>query len=175
MLIEPASKVSVPLTVVMRTRSRVLASVLTPDIDMLETSGASNNPPTQVQALDPKRVKTTEPEKVLAAAFEYIRIKPVVAVAPRVVLLVVVTTVEIAEYPVVSAPEEVPSCICGSEVPLVETPLNITVIRFTQDGMLVKSMLVPLVLATAVPEVIPSTAPELIVTLAEPSIIVLIV
>jgi hypothetical protein len=38
--------------------------------------------------------------------------------------------------------------------------------------MLVKSMLVPLVEATAVPEVIPSTAPELIVTLAEPSIIV---
>jgi hypothetical protein len=35
--------------------------------------------------------------------------------------------------------------------------------------MLVKSMLVPDVLATAVPEVIPSTAPELIVTLAEPS------
>ena len=32
------------------------------------------------------------------------------------------------------------------------TPLNITVMRFTQDGMLVKSMLVPLVDATAVPE-----------------------
>jgi hypothetical protein len=53
--------------------------------------------------------------------------------------------------------------------------LNITVIRFTHDGIPVKSMLVPDVLATAVPEVIPSTAPELIVTLAEPSIIVLIV
>ena len=37
------------------------------------------------------------------------------------------------------------------EVPLVETPLNITVTRLTQDGMLVKSMLVPLVVATAVP------------------------
>ncbi len=31
------------------------------------------------------------------------------------------------------------------------TPFNITVIRFTQDGMPVKSMLVPLVVATAVP------------------------
>ena len=32
------------------------------------------------------------------------------------------------------------------------TPLNITVIRFTHDGMLVKSMLVPDVEATAVPD-----------------------
>jgi hypothetical protein len=47
--------------------------------------------------------------------------------------------------------------------------------RFTHEGIEVKSMLVPDVLATAVPEVIPSTAPLLIVTLAEPSITVLIV
>lgn len=38
------------------------------------------------------------------------------------------------------------------DVPFVETPLNITVIRLTQDGMPVKSMLVPEVEATAVPE-----------------------
>ena len=36
--------------------------------------------------------------------------------------------------------------------PLVETPANITVIRFTHDGIDVKSILVPLVDATAVPE-----------------------
>ena len=35
----------------------------------------------------------------------------------------------------------------------MDTPLNITVIRFTQDGMLVKSIDVPEVEATAVPEV----------------------
>ena len=35
------------------------------------------------------------------------------------------------------------------------TPLNITVTRFTQLGMPVKSMLVPLVLATAVALVMP--------------------
>jgi hypothetical protein len=57
------------------------------------------------------------------------------------------------------------------EVPLVLTPSNITVMRFTHDGIEVKSMLVPDVEATAVPEVIPSTAPELIVTLADPSIV----
>jgi hypothetical protein len=54
-------------------------------------------------------------------------------------------------------------------VPVVLTPLNITVIRFTHDGIEVKSILVPLVDATAVPEVIPRIAPEFIVTLAEPS------
>ena len=43
------------------------------------------------------------------------------------------------------------------EVPLVETPLNITVTRLTQLGMLVKSILVPLVEATAVPA---TKAPE---------------
>jgi hypothetical protein len=57
-------------------------------------------------------------------------------------------------------------------VPLVDTPLNITVIRFTHDGIDVKSILVPLVDATAVPEVMPRIAPLLIVTLAEPSIVV---
>ena len=46
-------------------------------------------------------------------------------------------------------------------MPLVDTPLNITVTRFTQLGMLVKSMLVPLVDATAVPEVITLDAIEL--------------
>jgi hypothetical protein len=38
------------------------------------------------------------------------------------------------------------------ELPFVLTPLNITVIRFTHDGMPVKSMLVPLVDATEVPD-----------------------
>ena len=65
-----------------------------------------------------------------------------------------------------------PNCNRTILVPLVLTPLNITVIRFTQLGMPVKSMLVPDVEATAVPEVIPSTAPLLIVTLAEPSMTV---
>lgn len=36
----------------------------------------------------------------------------------------------------------------------METPLSITVTRFTHDGMLVKSILVPLVLTCAVPDVI---------------------
>jgi hypothetical protein len=38
-------------------------------------------------------------------------------------------------------------------VPFVLTPWNITVIRFTHEGMLVNSIDVPLVDATAVPEI----------------------
>tara|TARA_R110002126_G_scaffold28902_5_gene96020 strand:- start:1879 stop:2349 length:471 start_codon:yes stop_codon:yes gene_type:complete len=74
-------------------------------------------------------------------------------------------------YPLVSMPPESPVCKITSEVPFVLTSLNITVIRFTQEGMLVKSMLVPDVDGTRVPEVIPSTAPELIVTLDDPLIV----
>jgi hypothetical protein len=46
------------------------------------------------------------------------------------------------------------------ELPLKLTPLIITVIRFTQLGMLVKSILVPLVDACAVPAVITLLAIE---------------
>jgi hypothetical protein len=38
------------------------------------------------------------------------------------------------------------------DVPFVDTPLKITVIRFTQDGIPVKSMAVPDVDACTVPE-----------------------
>ena len=50
--------------------------------------------------------------------------------------------------------EPAPICTCGTLVPLVLTPLNITVIRFAVAGIPVKSILVPDVEATAVPEVI---------------------
>jgi hypothetical protein len=54
-----------------------------------------------------------------------------------------------------------------SLVPFVETPLNITVTRFTHDGMLVKSMLVPEVDACEVLETMLEFRP-LTVTLPVP-------
>jgi hypothetical protein len=66
------------------------------------------------------------------------------------VKLVFVITPTDALYPLVKTELE-PICTMIDEVLFVETPLNSTVIRFTQLGMLVKSMLVPLVEATAVP------------------------
>jgi hypothetical protein len=52
-------------------------------------------------------------------------------------------------------------------VPFALTPSNITVIRFTQLGMLVKSMLVPLVLATEVLLVIPPRTEVPVMVVAE--------
>ena len=57
----------------------------------------------------------------------------------------------VLSYPVVLNPELVPTLTRRKLEPFVLTPLNITVTRFTQLGMPVKSMLVPLVDATAVP------------------------
>ena len=57
-------------------------------------------------------------------------------------------------------------------VPFVLTEFNITVILFTQLGMLVKSMLVPLVVATAVPDVMTL---EAIVLMDAPVIVGLVI
>jgi len=46
----------------------------------------------------------------------------------------------------------VPSWTIVLDVPFVDTPLNIRVMRFTHDGIPVKSMLVPDVDACAVPK-----------------------
>jgi hypothetical protein len=72
------------------------------------------------------------------------------------------------KYPLVTI-EPSPTCTNMMLVPFVLTPWNIIVIRFTQLGIPVKSMLVPLVDATEVPKVI--DAPAIV---AEPSVLVTI-
>jgi hypothetical protein len=76
--------------------------------------------------------------------------KPVVELP----VLSVVDPKRVAEprYPVASMPDDVPILTSMMLVPLVLTPLNITVTRFTQLGIPVKSIDVPLVEATAVPD-----------------------
>jgi len=64
-------------------------------------------------------------------------------------------------YPVVTTPLDVPKRAKYALLPFVLTPCKTTVMRFTQLGILVKSMLVPLVEATAVPEVIALFCPEI--------------
>lgn len=168
MLIEPASKVSVPLTVVMRTLSSVPPSAISPQ-DIADVSARPKNTPCATHVLDVRFEIIMLPFVVVAADMLLPQEKPDVVVAAPTAPLVVIAPV-IEEYPDV-ATEPPPICICKEDVPFVLTPLNITVTRFTQDGIPVKSMLVPDVEATAVPEVIPNTAPLLIVTLAEPLII----
>ena len=57
-------------------------------------------------------------------------------------------------YPLETGVPPEPIRIVATAPAGVVTPASITVTRFTQDGMLVKSMLVPLVEATEVPCVI---------------------
>jgi hypothetical protein len=60
---------------------------------------------------------------------------------------------------VFSIPDEVPSWISKIDEPFVLTPLNITVMRLTHDGIPVKSIDVPDVEATAVPDTIGANVP----------------
>jgi hypothetical protein len=92
MLIEPASKVSVPLTVVMRTRSRVPERDLNPAIVVVNVVPVSEYvTPDTTQLFDEIFVKTILPIKLLAACPEKIP-NPVVYEA-------VATTAAIFELP----------------------------------------------------------------------------
>jgi len=129
MLIEPASKVSVPLTVVMRTRSRVPDVVFDPlpqdiavvsDLFVIVEYDQIFEPNVEIKAIPcltdvPAQDCSKENPVVMLAAL------PAVC-APL-------------KYPVVSG-EPLPICICTGDVPDVLTPTNITVMRFTHDGML---------------------------------------
>jgi hypothetical protein len=168
----PASKVSVPVLVVILNLSRIPDVVLLPFDQVVFMFEFPPTIPLAIQVLEPINVKTSVPLDS-CAAFLTLTPKAVVKFAPPRFTPSLLP--DVPKYPVVSTEPE-PICMYISAVlELVLTPLNITVIRFTHDGMPVKSMLVPDVLATAVPEVIPSTAPLLIVTLAEPSITVAII
>jgi len=144
----PASKVSVPLTVVMRRRSRVPERVIVPAVDINAAPSDLARVPAATQVFPVTILITTVPWTT-AAADPVLIPKPLVnnvAVNPG-------PSVDDPKYPLVVKLVE-PIWTKRLLVPLVLTPLNIIVMRFTQDGMPVKSMLVPLVLACEVPEVI---------------------
>jgi len=150
MLIEPASNVSVPFCVVTRTIFKTPPRVLTPDNENAYPSKGSHKFPEQVQIFPFKFVKTTEPEYVSDAVLTCAVTNPVVEVSALATLAVALPPT-IALYPVASATPPVPSLISIMLEPFVLTTFNIIVIFFTQDGIPVKSMLVPDVDATAVP------------------------
>ena len=143
---EPASKVSVPLTVVMRTRSSVPPKEeIAPPKPLEKPSLVLFKTPEVTHEFDDIVHIGITPVKTDAATPTAFKINPAVLDVSPVLLPAPLT------YPVTTTPPEVPSCIKKGLVALPLTPLNITVIRFTQDGIPVKSMLVPDVLATAVP------------------------
>ena len=165
MLIEPASNVSVPLTVVIRTLSNAPAKLgETPPNDVVNINVAVlAKIPDATHVLLDIRVKTTFPETVKVAPPE-----PKEATNPAVdEAAVVVVEIEAEDtYPeFVTEPE--PIWIKGDDVPLILTPLNITVIRLAVDGIPVKSMLVPDVDATAVLDLMtPETLPDASIDIA---------
>jgi hypothetical protein len=168
MLIVPASKVSVPLTVVTLTAVNAETVLTFPAQYLTLLLTVLPNILVIVQALPVIFVIVAIPLKPSAAKTEDETINPVVKA-----VLVPPCVVAEPKYPLVTYVGVAPYPNWTSKllVPLVLIPENITVTRFTYDGMLVKSMLVPDVDATAVAEVSPSIAPELIVTLADPSIV----
>ena len=147
MLMVPASKVSVPLTVVMRTWVKVSERVLEP---FCCPPAAAVVPvvPCSTQELFWSFVITAAPTHTYVATFVADTKNPA-----DIAVLIVFADQAVPAYPLVSMPPLSPSWIWMLLVLFVLTPSNITVMRLTHDGMPVKSIEVPLVDATAVARV----------------------
>ena len=149
MLIDPASKVSVPLTVVMRMRSSVPPRAMLPDdVPVIVAAVAKVVELAIVQRLLPSVQIVMTPPIVSAADAESESNKPAVEFTP----VKVFDALAAETYPDVEI-EPDPICTILILVPFVLTPFIITVILLTQLGILVKSMDVPDVDACAVADV----------------------
>ena len=154
MFTEPASNVSVPLTVVMRNLSNVPPRANVPDATVvLLPSDDSAVTLAAIQLVLVMLSSVTMPVcDCVALLMPATAINPAVDVTPAVLDAEAWEARPPLTYPdVVTLPA--PICTKKFDVPLVETPLNITVIRLIQLGSAVKSMLVPLVDVTAVDNV----------------------
>ena len=159
--IDPASKVSVPFTLVILTAVSTAPRDTSPPPcthDVVEILPAWLCTQTFPEILN----IVIEPENICDGVSSH-TINPAVE-------LPTVPPFDVDIYPdvVYVGVPPVPSCTNRLDVPLHETPLNITVIRLTQLGIDVKLMLVPDVLATAVPlvstldAIVERTAPEML-------------
>ena len=97
MLMEPASKVSVPLTVVMRTRSRVPERAFVPALTAPVPEFASD--PAAVHVFPEMFVNTTAPCRVSAAEAPLKLMKPVVEPALAVPVRLAATYPEVSIEP----------------------------------------------------------------------------
>lgn len=141
MLIDPASNVFTPPTVVILTRSKSPDNGTKPAVMLVVATFDVAKTPCVDQVSPSTEFKIIEP--LLIAAL--------VSLPPRLiwnplVLFTVATALERTEeppkYPVdVTLPA--PSWIRTELVPLVDTPLSMTVTRFAQAGIPVKSIEVP--------------------------------
>jgi hypothetical protein len=152
MFIVPASKVLVAAT--KDKLLRVPERVMEPCEKLVFASAFLPTKPVDTQVFEFSRTKLNTPLTVVAAAL--------VTAVPIPSVKVLVTTpvpnvLTIDVYPVVSKePEPIRTLAAPAAAKL--TPFNITVIRFTHDGMPVKSTLVPDAV-TAVPDTIGANVP----------------
>jgi hypothetical protein len=149
MFTDPASKVSVPLEVVIRIRSRDPAKVG-------EVPPPDSPPVAMVPAIDPTQV-VEETRQIVSVPVKTLTAAPSRITNPDVLLAQTVWLLPYAKpdaetYPLVLK-DPAPICKRKLAVPERLTPLKSTVIRFAQDGMPVKSIAVPEVVACAVPSV----------------------
>ena len=157
MLIEPASNVSVPFTVVMRTRSKTPDNVTTEDDKQVVAMFVKPMFAVIDQIFPEIKVNTACP--TLTAEEDSLFVNNTNPLVYKLLVVATPNPVEEPAYPeVVTLPE--PICTCTILEPFVDTALNITVIRLTQLGIEVKSILVPDVEACAVPAVITLLAIE---------------
>ena len=153
MLIEPASNVSVPFTVVIRNLSRVPDIVLDPEPEPTEAEFEVLVTALNTQSLVSVKCKVKIPLRILAALAQLSILNPVELI-PTLGDAPEIEYIPLPLYPAVSIlPDPIRHSIF--DVPFVLTPLNITVILLVPLGIPVKSIDVPLVEATAVPEFIP--------------------
>src|SRR3990167_9291253 len=134
MLIAPASKVSVPFTVVILTRSSSALRDLDPAVmvTVIESDWFTTPDATQVKSELSSSDRVTEPCLTVAADPPICNRNPAV---DELLLDVPERTAEALKYPVASTPPESPIWIRTLVVPLVDTPTNMTVIRFVPAGI----------------------------------------
>jgi hypothetical protein len=164
MFMVPASKVSVPLTVVIRIWVSVPPrSTYPPTIPPFVDDCTSI--PEELQAVPPKLTIVICPRKVFA------ELCPLADAKNPVVLVVIDPFVVLAYelYPVDTNPLLVPSLTKNCEFPLPLIVLNINVTLLTQLGIPVKSTLVPVAdFAVSLTRVNPESVPSIVTGFPEP-------
>lgn len=161
MFIDPASNVSVPLTVVTRTLVRAEVKFNEPEPNAVYIASDKLTITSPIHILFPLVVITTLPCRVAdadAAPPSLIRNPEVYAAEPGDAPPTKV--IAAPKYPDTTNPLAVPSCIITSLVPDVDTPDSPMVIRPAQLGTL-NSINVPLVLVIRVPSTSGYTVPVL--------------
>jgi hypothetical protein len=154
---EPESKLSTPVVVVSLTAVKALPNSTYPAVKIVVASSLLPiiAEQTHLFVAASTRVKTNVPDVNAVVANPLNKSNPVLIAAALAVDVEPLIIEDVPAYPDVTyvGVPPVPNCaVKFPDAPFVDTAYNCSVIRFTQLGILVNPMLVPLVVATAVPD-----------------------